>query len=179
MKKKIILSASTSNLKKRQSNENQKTGYFLSDADVLSSALSKTPKRATPKRTPLSEKQIVSNNISEAMSRTVEKQRISGNKNEINFTDSNFTDSEYDNDHYYYEETKAQSPEPQTNIVSSLPVQMAHAPSLPAPIDRKQMSIALKEKVAFAINYQLLDILNNGSKDEVCYYITKKLTKKI
>ena len=157
-------------MKKRQSNENLKSSYLLSDADVLSSALSKTPKRTTPKRTPLGEKQIVSNNISDAMSRTVEKQRILVQKNENDATECN--PAEYDNDHYYYEESEIRSPEIQIAAPLSLPVKTVASPvaaisTVSAPISRKQMSNALKEKVAFAINYQLLDILNNGSKDEV------------
>lgn len=46
------------------------------------------------------------------------------------------------------------------------PIQQ-QAPAAPLSVSREEVANTLKKKVSEAINYQLLDILNNGSADEV------------
>jgi hypothetical protein len=158
LKKKSILAGSTPN---KKSPYKSKPTYSASDADILSAAIAKTPRRVLEKTSP-SSRRTVSDNVAEAMAKQVALQQAVNSHRPVNESHvSNQTESEYfeQNDQRDYEEVSPSSPvneEP-----PKLPQVAEIAPS------RKQMTNALKSKVAFAINYQLLDILNNGSKDEV------------
>jgi hypothetical protein len=153
---------------KKHRTEHQRSG-MSSGSDIISAML----QRNTPKRTSqASERSVRDTGMGKSPSavmirsmagmahKVLEEQRVASEAASQQATNNNEIESydfEADQANGSYEEESAVEPA----AVSTPP------PVAPAPT-RQMVANTLKSRVSAAINYQLLDILNNGTSDEVC-----------
>ena len=127
-----------------------------SGSDIISALLKKnTPKRTVEKksyRSAESPSAVMIRSMSTLAQKAVEE-RIAIEREEPE-------EHTFDNDVYEHNEDARASP------IASIAAEAAPV-AAPAVVTREMVANTLKAKVSEAINYQLLDILNNGSADEV------------